>query len=84
MMANLSSPIVSFLAIGAGMPVSNGTDLAGEPLGELRELFKPLGLHFNTASTEARQGCTWSGYENMTKITIAALPMVDAIDGISD
>lgn len=38
--------------------MSNGNVLAGEPLGELRELFEPEGLHFNTASTEARHGCT--------------------------
>ena len=36
-----------------------------------------------TASMEARHGCTWSGYENMTNMTMAALPIVDAMEGVS-
>lgn len=84
MIANRSSPMVSFLAMGrAGAPVSKGIDLAGEPSGVLRELFRPFGRHFKTASTDALHGCTCKGYENMTRITIAALPIVEAIDGIS-
>lgn len=61
MMANRSSPIVSFLAAGCGCPPeSKGTVLEGEELGEF---FVPFvfGLHFSTASTEALQGCTCSG-----------------------
>lgn len=84
MMAKRSSPIESFLAVGAGLPVSNGTVLAGEPLGELRALLRPLfGRHFNTASTDALHGCTCRGYENVTRITIAALPIVEAVEGMS-
>lgn len=63
--------------------MSNGTVLVGEPLGKLRDVLNPFGRHFNTASTEALQGWTCNGYENMTRITIAAFAMVEAIDGIS-
>ena len=62
---------------------NNGMALAGDPLGEAWADFRPLGLHFRTASTEARQGCTCKGYENITKMTIAALPIVEATEGIS-
>jgi hypothetical protein len=83
MMANRTSPIVSFLAAGGAVPPeSKGTVLAGEELGEFLE---PLvfGLHFNTASTDALQGCTCNGYENMTRMTIAAFAIVDATEGTS-
>jgi len=63
--------------------VSKGTVLDGELVGELRELLKLPGRHFRTASTDARHGCTWRGYENMTRTTIAALPIVEATEGIS-
>lgn len=83
MTANRTSPIEVSLEAGAEEPVSKGTVLDGELLGELRELFMPFGRHFNTASTEALQGWTWSGYENMTRMTIAALAIVEAIEGMS-
>jgi hypothetical protein len=63
--------------------VSKGTVLDGELLGELREILELFGRHFRTASTDARHGCTCRGYENMTRMTIAALPIVEAIEGIS-
>lgn len=45
----------------------------------VRELF---GRHLITASNEARQGWTCSGYENMTRTTIEARPMVVEMDGV--
>lgn len=42
------------------------------------------GRHLRTASTEALHGWTCRGYENMTRTTIAALPIVDAADGKSE
>jgi hypothetical protein len=65
-----------------GPPESKGTVLEGEELGECLEPFV-FGLHFSTASTEALQGCTCNGYENMTRMTIAAFAMVDATEGTS-
>jgi hypothetical protein len=63
-------------------PESKGTVLEGEELGGDME---PLvfGLHFKTASTDALQGCTCNGYENMTRMTMAAFAMVDATEGTS-
>ena len=40
------------------------------------------GRHFDTASTLARQGCTCNGYENMTRMTMAARPMVEKTEGV--
>ena len=37
----------------------------------------------STASIEALHGWTWRGYENMTRMTMAALPIVEDIDGAS-
>jgi hypothetical protein len=82
--ANRNSLMGSFFAAGeAEEPVSNGTDLAGELVGELRGLFMPFGRHCKTASTEALQGCNCSGYENITRITMAAFAIVEATEGIS-
>lgn len=66
------------------MGPSRGTILEGELFGECEAVFMPLGRHFKTASTEALQGWTWRGYENMTRITIAALAIVDTIEGMSE
>ena len=41
------------------------------------------GLHRRTASIDALQGWTCRGYENITRMTMAALPIVDATDGKS-
>lgn len=41
-----------------------------------------LGRHLRTLSILARQGCTCSGYEKTTRMTIAAQPMVVAHDGV--
>jgi hypothetical protein len=78
--AKRSSPIVSFRVETGG--ARSGTDLDGDPFGLPREFFF-AGRHFITAATEALQGCTCRGYENMTRMTIAALPIVDAMDGRS-
>ena len=83
--AKRSSPIASFLALGRAVAVAiSGMVLAGELLGERVVDFKPFGRHFKTASTEALQGCTWRGYENITRMTIAAFAIVDAIEGMSE
>ena len=39
----------------------------------------PFGRHFNTASSEARQGWICNGMLNVTRMTMAALPMVEAV-----
>src|SRR3569833_894921 len=39
----------------------------------------PIGRHFNTASSEARQGWSCNGMLNVTRMTMAALPMVEAV-----
>jgi len=41
-------------------------------------LWTRRGRHFRTLSTLPLQGCSCSGYENMTRITMAAQPTVDA------
>ena len=80
MTANRVSLIGS--ALGWFLAVRRGIDppLEGELLGDstLR-----LGRHLRTASTDALQGWTWSGYENITMITMAVLPIVDATAGVS-
>ena len=43
------------------------------------ELF--VGRHLSTASMDALQGWTWSGYENRTSMTMAAFPIVELSDG---
>jgi hypothetical protein len=48
-----------------------------------RDPERRIGRHLRTASTEARHGWTWRGYENITRMTMAALPMVEATDGAS-
>lgn len=59
MIANRSSPMVSFRAGGWAPPPSKGAERAGEELGEfLVETFRPFGRHLRTASTEARHGWT--------------------------
>lgn len=80
MMANLTSPIVSLRA--AGCADGRSADRDGDELGLFLDDL-PFGRHRRTASTDALHGCTWSGYENMTSITIAALAIVDATDGMS-
>lgn len=42
-----------------------------------------FGRHFKTASTEARHGCTCKGTENVTRMTMAAFAIVEAVDGVS-
>jgi len=42
-----------------------------------------FGRHFRTASTDARQGCICKGTENVTSTTMAALAIVEAIEGES-
>ena len=79
--ANRVSPMPSDRALVFGLDDgSSGTFRGGERPGEsdLRR-----GRHFMTASTEARQGCTCRGYENITRTTIAALPTVEDIEGPS-
>lgn len=44
-------------------------------------LWARRGRHRSTLSTLARHGCTCIGCENMTRITMAARPMVDVHDG---
>ena len=70
------SPIASFLGLVGGG--SKGLCRGGEVLlvSERR-----IGRHLSTASTEARQGWTWRGYENMTRTTMAAFPIVELTDG---
>lgn len=60
-------------------------DRDGESLTEAYSgCLREAGRHLSTASTEARQGWTCRGYENMTSTTIAALPIVDATEGMSE
>lgn len=83
MAANLVSPMVSFRVV---CPTADGGSKPardGDPVADSREALVLEGRHFSTASTEALQGCTCKGYENMTKMTIAAFPIVEATDGIS-
>ena len=79
-MCEAGAPWLSFAA--------GGDDITDWPLGEderpgaevgRREYL--FGRHFRTASMEARQGWTCSGMLNVTRITIAALPIVEATDG---
>lgn len=70
------------LAVGPFAEGSDGDDPDREG-DEFRESAFFLGRHLRTLSTDALQGCTCSGYENMTRITIAALPMVEATEGAS-
>lgn len=82
--ANLVSPMVSFRVACAPVEEgNNGTVRDGDPVEDSREVLAFEGRHFIAASTEALQGCTCRGYENMTRMTIAAFPIVDATDGIS-
>jgi hypothetical protein len=83
MTANRASPIVSLRGRIPGLEANSGMVRAGDPLRELFEDFKPDGRHFRAASIEARQGCTCKGYENITRITMAAFPIVEATDGTS-
>lgn len=72
--ANRVSPIASGRAWPTGFGGgSNGVFLGGDLPGDSGRLF---GRHFRTASTEALQGWTWRGYENITRITMAALATV--------
>lgn len=57
-MAKRISLIVSLRA-GAGEDVSNA-ERVGDAVGGLR-VRDEFGRHLRTASTEARQGCTWRG-----------------------
>jgi hypothetical protein len=83
MAANLVSPMVSFRAVCPAADGGSKTARVGDPLVDSREVLVLEGRHFSTASTEALQGCTCKGYENMTRMTIAAFPIVEAADGIS-
>jgi hypothetical protein len=74
-MANRTSDMSPFL--GAAMVGRRGGDDVADGAGEARR----CGRQFMTASTEARQGWIWSGYENMTRTTMAARPIVDAAAG---
>ena len=83
MAANLVSPMASFrfvcpAADGGSKTVRDGDPPADSPEGLVLE-----GRHFSTASTEALQGCTCKGYENMTRMIMAPFPIVEATDGIS-
>lgn len=84
MAANLVSPMVSFRVICPAADGGSKPARDGDPEADSREALVLEGRHFSTASTEALQGCTCRGYENMTRMTIAAFPIVEAIDGISE
>lgn len=83
MIANLISPILSFLETGVVGELGNRVALDGEMFGVPLAAFELLGRHLRTASTEALHGCTCSGYENITSMTIAAFATVEATEGIS-
>jgi hypothetical protein len=83
MAANRVSPMVSFRVVCPAADGGSKTARDGDPLADSREGLVLEGRHFSTASTEALQGCTCKGYENMTRITMAAFPIVEATDGTS-
>ena len=75
------SPIASPLDFVVGLPAGNKEfDREGE---SFAESFLLRGRHLSTASTDALHGWTWSGYENITRMTMAALPTVEVIEGAS-
>lgn len=41
------------------------------------------GRHLRMLLIDARQGWIWRGYENMTRTTMAARPIVEAMDSLS-
>lgn len=75
-----NSPIPSPLVGALDLDCRTSVRLDGDELDE-SDLF--AGRHFRTASTEALQGCTWRGYENITRTTIAAFPIVELSEGAS-
>jgi hypothetical protein len=83
MAANLVSPMVSFRVVCPAVDGGSKPARDGDPIADSREALVIEGRHFSTASIEALQGCTCKGYENVTRMTIAAFPIVDATDGIS-
>lgn len=79
--ANRVSPIVSPRFGGPDFKDgSNEASRDGDDRGDSEPL---IGRHLRTASTEALQGWTWRGYENITRMTMAALPMVELMAGAS-
>jgi len=54
--ANLNSPIVSFLAVDCEGVLGSRADLEGEPCGDDLDGLEPFGRHLKTASTEALHG----------------------------
>lgn len=80
----IAANLVSLISVGpptAAPGVDGAPGLPGIQPASL--VLRLAGRHLSTAATDARQGWTWSGYENMTSTTIAALPIVDDIDGMS-
>lgn len=76
-----NSPIPSPLIRALDLGCKTSALLDGD---ELDESDRFAGRHFKTASTEALQGWTWRGYENITRTTIAAFPMVELSEGASE
>src|ERR1700730_8465854 len=80
----ITANLISLMSSLRFLPVcNNGTFLGGLESTELGPEDRDIafGCHLRTASTLARQGWTWSGYENMTSTTMAARPIVAETDG---
>lgn len=75
-----NSPIPSPLTGVIDLNCKMSARLDGDELDESDRL---AGRHFRIASTEALQGWTWRGYENITRTTIAAFPTVALSEGAS-
>lgn len=84
MRANRHSDISSALGrAGAFAAPGNKPARLGLPgVGVISGLRVREGRHLLIESTLERQGWIWSGYENMTKTTIAARPIVEAMEGV--
>jgi hypothetical protein len=79
--AKRTSEISTVTALGMTVPLGASGLLGEDESSTVVVAVRRMGRHFRTASTEARQGWTWRGYENMTRTTMAARPMVDATAG---